>query len=405
MIPSPSTALVLVGFAEALAAPESVWSLVDAGFTVHAFTRRGQPSALAHSRHVVLHAIPVPESDLAGAQAALALLLGDLQSDDFAHHVLMPLDDTALWLCGRTPLPAQWNLAGPTPGAGLDLSLDKRQQIEFALEAGFDVPQTLLVRRIDDLDPPPLPFPMILRAADARRQSGQRLTGGRNWICSDVQELAAARAGWAGIGDLLVQPYLEGVGEGIFGLMTDDGVIAWSAHRRLRMMNPHGSGSSACVSRSVDEALKEPVTRFLRSIHWRGMFMFEFLRLPGGRVVFVEFNGRAWGSMALARRQGLEYPAWSARQALGLAIAAPPVSEPSEGLVCRNLGRELMHLLFVLRGRRSRAVRAWPSMVSALRDVLRIQRGSSFYNWRRGDWRVFASDCYYTVARHLRRSG
>jgi len=44
--------LVVIGFAEALAAPEVVWSLVDAGFDVAAFARRGKPAALAHSRHV-----------------------------------------------------------------------------------------------------------------------------------------------------------------------------------------------------------------------------------------------------------------------------------------------------------------------------------------------------------------
>ncbi len=401
---TPSAALVVVGFAEALAAPESVWSLIDAGFTVVAFTRRGHRSALAHSKHVRLHAIAPPESDLPGAQTDLLELLEKVQSDAFADHVLLPLDDTALWLCGRTPLPARWALAGPALATGLDMALDKRQQIEAARSAGLEVPPTVLVRRLEDLDPPPLPFPLILRAADARRRNGHRLFGGRNWICSDERELVAARALWGGAGDLLVQPYLEGTGEGVFGLMTENGVIAWSAHRRLRMMNPHGSGSSACASRTVDDDLKAPVVRFLRAANWRGMFMFEFLRLADGRLVFVEFNGRAWGSMALARRQGLEYPAWSVRQALGLAIASEPVATHREGLVCRNLGRELMHLLFVLRGRRSRAIRTWPSFASALRAVLRVQRGSTFYNWRRGDWRVFASDCYYTLARHLRKS-
>jgi hypothetical protein len=131
--------------------------------------------------------------------------------------------------------------------------------------------------------------------------------------------------------------------------------------------------------------------------------MFEFLRSADGRALFVEFNGRAWGSMALARRQGFEYPAWAVQLALGQAATVPASAMLREGLVCRNLGRELMHLLFVLRGRQSRALRSWPSFASALRDVALPQRGGSFYNWRRNDWRVFASDCYYTLSRHLRK--
>jgi hypothetical protein len=402
---APSSTLVLLGFAEALAAPECVWSLVDAGFTVAAFTRRGGSSALAHSRHVRLHTIDAPESGLQAARTSLQVLLARIrEQSDCQAHVLMPMDDAALWLCGTSDVRANgWALAGADADSGLALALDKRQQTDAAREAGFDVPPTRVARSERDLEEAALPFPVILRAADALRQDDGRLRKGRNWICCDQRELASARASWRGRGDLLVQPYLEGTGEGIFGLMTDRGVVAWSAHRRLRMMNPHGSGSSACESRRVDETLQAPVTRFLMSAHWRGLFMFELLRTADGRAMFVEFNGRPWGSMALARRQGFEYPAWAVQRMLGDAeLPMPPV--PRDGLVCRNLGRELMHLLFVLRGRRSRAIGSWPSFAAALRDVVVPHRGHTLYNWRRNDWRVFASDCWYTLSRNLRKS-
>ena len=38
--------VVTIGFAEALSAPEVTWSLVDAGFKVIAFSRRGRRGAL-----------------------------------------------------------------------------------------------------------------------------------------------------------------------------------------------------------------------------------------------------------------------------------------------------------------------------------------------------------------------
>ena len=74
-------------------------------------------------------------------------------------------------------------------------------------------------------------------------------------------------------------------------------------------------------------------------------------------------------------------------------------------MIFRNLGRELMHLLFVMRGPRSRAVRAWPSLGGTLLDVLRWPPRSGFYNWRRDDWKVFVSDSYYTILRYVRKSG
>ena len=46
------------------------------------------------------------------------------------------------------------------------------------------------------------------------------------------------------------------------------------------------------------------------------MFMIELLRDRTGKVWFVELNGRPWGSMALSRRQGFEYPAWHVKLAI-----------------------------------------------------------------------------------------
>lgn len=399
--------LVVLGYADALAAPEAVWSLADAGYGLVAFARRGRRASIAHSRYVTLHEVRSPEADGDAAVADLVALLDALRArGGYSRYVLLALDDAAVWVSARASVRAiGWVYAGPTSADALALALNKRRQTAAAAEAGFDVPPTLVARSVTDLLAPALPFPLILRQADAVAFDGTRLRKGRNWICCDADELAAARAAWAGRGELLVQPYVaDAAGEGIFGLATEEGVLAWSAHRRLRMMNPQGSGSSACESRCADPALLGPVRSLVEAAGWRGMFMVELLRRPDGSACFVEFNGRAWGSLALARRQGLEYPAWSVRVALGERPDAAASVRAREGLVCRNLGRELMHLLFVLRGRRSRAIRSWPPFWASLFAVLRWGRGHAWYNWRRSDWRVFASDCCYTIARNLSKS-
>jgi protein-tyrosine-phosphatase len=314
--------------------------------------------------------------------------------------VLLPLDDAALWLCGRAARGAPWTLAG-AEGAALELALDKSRQIASACAAGFDVPPTVVARSTDEALDAGLAFPLIVRSAEAVRLDGPALRKGRNWICADAAEFARSRGAWASRQAVLLQPFLEGVGEGIFGLATDQGVVAWSAHRRLRMMNPHGSGSSACAAREVDESLKGPVTRFLASVGWRGMFMIELLRTCDGRAWFIEFNGRAWGSMALARRQALEYPAWTVHRSLDPRCQVTTAAPAREGLVCRHLGRELMHLLFVLRGPRSKAIRNWPGVGATLRSLLHVDGRSRLYNWRTDDWRVFLADAVLTVVRNL----
>ena len=69
-----------------------------------------------------------------------------------------------------------------------------------------------------------------------------------------------------------------------------------------------------------------PVDRFLTDAAWQGMFMIELLR-SGSTYWFMELNGRAWGSLALSRRLGFEYPAWAVARALD-PDAAPPGRAP-----------------------------------------------------------------------------
>src|SRR4029077_12754145 len=97
--------IVVVGFAEAMAAPEVVWSLVDAGFQVIAFARKGQRSALRHSRHVVCREICPPEVDLQLCLSELQSVLASVNSAESGlPQMLFPLDDKAVWLAGRVDL-------------------------------------------------------------------------------------------------------------------------------------------------------------------------------------------------------------------------------------------------------------------------------------------------------------
>jgi hypothetical protein len=65
------------------------------------------------------------------------------------------------------------------------------------------------------------------------------------------------------------------------------------------------------------------------------------------------------------------------------------------------VGRELIHVLFVLRGAKSSALGDQTSLWQTLRDVFRIRRGDTLYNWRRDDPKVFLADCYYTIHDNL----
>jgi chitin disaccharide deacetylase len=396
-------ATVVVGFAEAIPAPEVVWSLVDEGFEVIAFARKGRSSALRHSRHVVCHEICAPEVDLQTALSDLKSLLASVKENEASTHaVLMPLDDKALFLCSKLQMDEGWLLAG-AEGAHAELALSKYVQVQLAKAAGFNIPQSALARTPNEVRDfvAASSYPVILKSANCILMEDGKMKSCPHWICANAEELERALASWGGRVPLLVQPFIQGTGEGIFGLATSDGVRAWSAHRRLRMMNPQGSGSSACVSQLVSQEVKQQAEDFIQRTGWRGMFMIELLRDEAGKVFFVEFNGRPWGSMALSRRQHLEYPAWHVMLTIDQNSKAGMLAPSSAGIVSRNAGRELMHLLFVLRGPKSKALSSWPSIWKCLRDVAAFRRGETFYNWRRDDPKVFFADVNYTIKSNL----
>ena len=396
---------VLIGFAEALSAPEVMWSLANQGYQVYAFTRKGRRSALRHSRYTNCHEITSPETDFKAAIEDLNGLLGSVKAaGNGGQWIVLPLDDAAVWLGSQLALKRECRLAGPV-GEGADLALDKYIQVQTALEAGFKVPKTSLVTTAHELFNLGEPFPLILKPSKSVFTAQGRLHKAPNWICGNQVELNQAVEEWAGRVPLLVQPFFIGVGEGIFGLASAEGIKGWSAHRRVRMMNPHGSGSSACISQEVPEDLKIPVARWIKNTGWRGLFMIELLRDRSGTPWFMELNGRSWGSMALARRQGLEYPAWQVKQTSDPTSVTNLDGTGRPGLVCRHLGRELLYPLFVLRGPKSVALSQWPSFWKAVREVLRFRRGEYFYNWRKDDPKVMISDCYYTIRDQLLKPG
>jgi hypothetical protein len=405
-------ARVLVGFAEALSAPEVVWSLADAGFEVFAFGRRRSRSALRHSRYVTVTDVTAPETDAAATVREVSALAASLFQSAHDRSVLFPLDDAAVWLCDRVSSAGDggargvagndtgFALAGPS-GEQAALALDKTAQIEIARRSGFNVLSTRVARTRNEVLSGDDSFPLVLKPSLAVASRDGRVQKGRSWICGDRTELERAVRGWTEAVPLIIQPYVVGTGEGVFGLSRAGGVDALSAHRRIRMMNPHGSGSSACASQLVPAQLGAAAERFVEISNWRGLFMIEMLRDAQGTAWFMELNGRPWGSLALARRQGLEYPAWNVWSALDpqWKLATSPPLQPD--LVCRNLGRELMHPLFVLKGSKSTAITQWPTVWRSLVDLLNFRGNQAFYNWRRDDKRVFVADCLNTLLGNL----
>lgn len=383
--------LILIGFADALSSPEVAFCLTESGFRVAAFVRKNSRlPALRKFKQIKLFEITSPEED---RQQSIAELRNLYQSLDAG--MIMPLNDRALWLCDQLAGDRSIKIAGPT-GDRAAFSLDKRLQIEAARIAGFNVPQTIILQSKADTEQV-VNFPVILKPALAVAEKDGKLLGKEQVrFCANKSEFEKAIASWNAKQPLLSQAVHQGTGAGLFGFASKTGIHCWSAHVRVRMMNPKGSGSSACKVQSVDDYPMKQAQDMLMRIGWQGQFMIELLRDDTGKFWFIELNGRPWGSMALALRMGFEYPVWTARQAL-LPEYVPMPPAPREPVTCRHMGREFIHILQVLRGPSSQAIPNWPSVWDTLCNVLRIRKNDRWYNWRSYNKSLFITDTCQTI--------
>jgi hypothetical protein len=315
--------------------------------------------------------------------------------------VVMPLDDRAVWLVDSA-LAETVSVAGAR-GDQADLALNKIRQIEIARSSGFAVPETVILGAGECFKFTEF-LPGIVKPAHALSITAGGIEKGDVRYVMDVHDVALTQAFLSESRQpFLYQPLIAGVGEGVFGFALEGRVVAWSGHRRLRMMNPHGSGSSACLPLMPTEEMRAKVECFVRLANWRGPFMIELLRDASGQQWFMELNGRMWGSLALSRRSGFDYPAWAVRALQEPRFVPPDVVSVAPDVPMRHLGRDLLHLLFVLRGPKTVFHKAgWPNFWTSAAGVLRPADLQNFYNYNARNRTYFLMDAIHTIRSALR---
>lgn len=394
---------MLIGPGEALAAAEVAFDLHEAGWQVHIYAADPRHSPLRFVPGAVLHHVGDPRCNLDQTLDDLRALWRSLDQP-----WCMPLDDGGVFVVNRLVQNGDMDetkVVGPT-GRQAALALDKCMQIEQARQAGLHVPTTRVVHHPEQLSKDVM-LPCVVKPAMAVSERDNRLTKAATHLCENAEALQRASERLTPGVAMLVQPWLSGVGEGVFALRGTAGdCFGMNGHRRLRMMNPHGSGSSACQSLTPDAQTAKSVRQLVRNIDWQGLFMVELLRDADGKLWFMELNGRAWGSMALSLRQGFHYPRWALEQCATAGPFQPDVpSLPSVDAppwVARHLGRELVHLAMVLRGPKSELVRRdWPRWWRSAAAVLHPPFGEAVYNYRSYARRVVLMDTWRTLRRTL----
>ncbi|MFQ5492250.1 MAG: carboxylate--amine ligase [Phycisphaerae bacterium] len=210
----------------------------------------------------------------------------------------------------------------------LNRVLDKASACRDASQVGLNVPDCLTIDSPDQLTnlTDRLTYPVILkwaRPADVLPQlQARNLPFLKAEYCHDVDGLRRALERYVDLGTFpMIQSFCPGVGLGQMVLMHHGQAVLKFQHRRLHEWPPEGGVSTLCQSVPLSQHadLFDKSIALLQRMKWEGLAMVEYRYDPQqDRAVFMEVNGRFWGSQPLAYHAGVHFAyATYQTQALG----------------------------------------------------------------------------------------
>jgi hypothetical protein len=286
--------------------------------------------------------------------------------------ILLPVTDAAVEavLAHRDLLPPELGLPLPSL-AQFRLAAHKQAMMPLAREAGLDVPESRALDSPTVPDLEPSWFPAVLKPH-------RSLAGGQKasvvFVDSEQECRRALAAFSPAVFPVLLQKRVRGPGVGVFLLRWNGETVAAFQHRRLREKPPAGGVSVYRESVALDPALLAVAERLLARLDWQGVAMVECKQdQETGRYVFMELNGRLWGSLQLAVDAGVDFPGLLADCAHARPAGPPPAYR--EGVRSRWLWGDVDHLY--VRMRRSREqlhlLPDAPTRGQVLRDFLHVR--------------------------------
>lgn len=321
MPPAPGAVLVLAHVRDR-AAVTVARSLRRHGWRVGAGTPRASAGFVGASRsvsatHVVPRARGTLEEFVRAVTAAVEAGGYDLvvgAGDDWMAALSHVAD--------RLPVP----VAAPPP-AVVEQALDKLGLVEAAHASGLAAPHTWIPA--EDVDPGSVPLPVVVKSRSHWRPGGTRRHRVEVELCRDADALAGQLARIRAHGDdpVLQQPVQGRLGA-LVGVVHEGRLLGRVQQVAPRLWpTPHGASARA-LAVPVDAELARRSEELLRRIGWVGLVELQFLTDDEGTSWLIDFNGRPFGSVALAEgaRPGL-LDAW-VRGALGM-----PVPELADGRV------------------------------------------------------------------------
>lgn len=293
--------------------------------------------------------------------------------------------------------------------------LDKSACQDHAAAVGIAVPKTHRFSSLEELREaaPGLTYPLVLKWQDPHQVAGALEAAGLELVktgyARTADDLLAQLTPYAPLGAFpLAQDYCPGHGLGQMFLVRDGKVLMEFQHERLHEWPPEGGASTLCRSVPLDEhrEIRARSRALLERLQWTGVAMVEYRYDPeSGRYVFMEINGRFWGSLPLATAAGLPFAAGLvAHCGQGEPDLAPP-GDYSSLVACYWIPetKRLLRVLFQRSRIQDPFYRPDPlrSLLSYL--VFPLRPSSRWFVFQLSDPKPFFADARAVLAKLLRK--
>lgn len=320
-----------------------------------------------HARAVLRYPDPLREET-----AFIEWMRGVLQRDEHAY--VIPVTERTLVALLRHRDAIDLQRIAMAPPEALEQVLDKDRTGQLAQALGIPLPRSLTVDSHADLQAATAQlggFPVVVKPARSVGKDGAHGVQLAVSYAHTAPELAALVSQALRYGSVILQEYFRGDGIGI-ELIADQGQVQYAfQHRRLHEVPLTGGGSSLRISESVRPELLAASRGLMKALAWHGVAMVEFKRAPdSGEFRLVEINGRFWGSLPLAVAAGADFP-WLLH---GLMTTGriPTLRPARDGVICRQLARDIDWLEHVFRKAAPPQLVRLPSARDVLHDSLLV---------------------------------
>jgi biotin carboxylase len=189
----------------------------------------------------------------------------------------------------------------------LRICYDKSEVTALAASLGVAVPRTVRLCHPSGACDVDVAFPCVVKSVNEVEGKFVHYPRDRGElhiaVAEGLRQLGPKSSG------VLVQEYVPGVGAGFFGLYQRGSLIRLFMHRRIREWP--GTGGASTAARAIrDPVLLRSGKAILDALQWHGVAMVEFKYRPDvGDYVFIELNGKFWGSAELALSAGVNFGA------------------------------------------------------------------------------------------------